>query len=236
MNLRGNIVNRLTREQVRRVDRLAVVKYQMSGLVLMENAGRGAAEVIRRECAEARSATILCGVGNNGGDGLVIARHLHNAGWAVRLLVAGDPSGMTPDTAANFRITTEMGLPCLVSTDWQPCFTYLQAGPEGEVLVDTMLGTGFTGHVRSPLDRLIQTLGMVRPRTVVAIDVPSGLDVDTGFRSNATVKADLTVTFVAEKVGFITGEAPLFLGRVFVVDIGAPKEVIAEVLAGSPGA
>ncbi len=171
-------------------------------------------------------------MGNNGGDGLVIARHLHNAGWAVRLLVAGEPSGMTPDTASNFRITTEMGLPCLASTDWQECFTYLQAGRGGEVLVDAILGTGFTGHVRSPLDRLIQTLVMVRPRTVAAIDVPSGLDVDTGFRSNATVKADLTVTFVSEKVGFVTGEAPLFLGRVFVVDIGAPKELVAEVLAG----
>lgn len=218
----------LTREQVRRVDRLAIVKYHVSGLVLMENAGRNAAHIIHRECAAVRTATIVCGVGNNGGDGLVISRHLHNLGWAVRVLVAGDPSRMTADAAANYKIACAMNLPKCVTEDWMECHAFLNAAPAGEVIVDALLGTGFSGAVRPPIEGAIRAILMTRPRIVVSIDVPSGLDADTGFRGSAIVKADFTITFVADKVGFASGEAQLFLGRVFVADIGAPIELIAE--------
>ncbi|MCC7293752.1 MAG: NAD(P)H-hydrate epimerase [Phycisphaerales bacterium] len=227
---------RLTRDQVRRVDRLAIVKYHVSGLVLMENAGRNAAHIIHRECAVVRTATVVCGVGNNGGDGLVIARHLHNVGWKVRVIVVGDPSRMTPDTAANYKILGAMNLPQCVTTDWMECHAFLSSGPEGEVVVDALLGTGFSGAVRPPIDGAIRAILMTRPRTVVSIDVPSGLDADTGFRGSAIVKADFTITFVAEKVGFDSGEAQLFLGRVFVADIGAPVELIEEALSGTESA
>lgn len=233
MNADRTTPMRLTRDQVRRVDRLALLKYHISGLVLMENAGRNAAHIIHRECAGVSTATLVCGVGNNGGDGLVIARHLHNFGWAVRVLVVGDPSRMTPDTATNYKTVNAMNLSQCVTTDWMECHAFLSAAPAGEVVVDALLGTGFSGEVRPPVDGAIRAILMTRPRTVVSIDVPSGLDADTGFRGSAIVKADFTITFVAEKVGFESGEAQLFLGRVFVADIGAPFELTEAARSGA---
>lgn len=219
----------MTRNQVRRVDQLATEEFHIPGIVLMENAGRNATEIIRREFPLSRRAIIVCGVGNNGGDGLVIARHLHNAGWTVRIIVAGDPAGMTPDAAANFAITQAMKLPTVATKDPTVVAREVGAGAADEVVVDALLGTGFRGVVRSPLDEVIGAINAARPGPVVAIDVPSGLDVDTGTPSNATVRADLTITFVAEKVGFASPHACEFLGQVCVGDIGAPRELIERV-------
>lgn len=226
---------RLTRDQVRRVDRLATSEYRIAGIVLMENAGRNAADIIRREYPAAQRVVIVCGVGNNGGDGLVIARHLHNAGWNVRILIAGEPDRMTPDTAVNFAITQAMKLPTVSTKDPAMIAHELNTSGSGEVIVDAILGTGFRGEVRAPLDGIIRAINAGRSRSVVAIDVPSGLDVDTGEPSNATVIADMTITFVAEKVGFSNPEALRCLGRVYVADIGAPRELIAQVAQQKPG-
>ena len=98
----------LTRQQIRSVDRLAIERYHIAGLVLMENAGRTAAAIIRDAYGETGETLICCGPGNNGGDGCVIARHLHNAGWSVRLLVTGDTSQMTPDMRAKLAIVEDM--------------------------------------------------------------------------------------------------------------------------------
>ena len=101
----------LTRDQVRRIDQLATHRYGISGLVLMENAGCNAAEIITQRFGPTGSAWVCCGTGNNGGDGCVIARHLHNDGWDVRLVLVGDQARMTGDAAANFGIIEKMGLP-----------------------------------------------------------------------------------------------------------------------------
>ena len=105
---------------------------------------------------------------------------------------------------------------------------------EDEIVVDALLGTGFGGEVRSPTAELIDALGQAPRRAIVAIDVPSGLDCDTGAPSNATIRADLTITFVAAKSGFSAESAAPYVGRVAVVDIGAPPEAVAEVLAEGP--
>ncbi len=217
---------------MREVDRLAVERFGISGLVLMENAGRNAAEIIRRQFPRAETATIVCGVGNNGGDGCVIARHLCNAGWAIRLLIAGDRSRMTPDTAANFRIAEAMDLQRLVSEDLNQQRAYLQAGPTDAVIVDALLGTGFRGTVRSPTAELIDAMNETTSSGIVAIDVPSGLDCDTGQPSNATIRASVTVTFVAEKVGFAAAQAAAYVGMVRVADIGAPRMLIDAIASG----
>lgn len=219
----------LTRDQVRRIDRLAMERYGIVGLVLMENAGRGTAEVIRRSYGETGRALICCGTGNNGGDGCVIARHLHNAGWSVRLLIAGDESRRSADMAVNVRIVTAMGLAVRATADRKSLVASVQSVSEDAIIVDALLGTGFRGDVRSPLAELIGEINAVSKRAVVAVDVPSGLDCDTGLPANATVRADLTITFAAQKIGFGQARASSYVGRVEVVDIGAPRELLAEV-------
>lgn len=218
----------LTRAQVRLVDQLAVERYGLSGLVLMENAGRNAAEIIRRVYGEVGRAVILCGSGNNGGDGCVIGRHLHNAGWSVWLMVTADESRMTPDTLANFKIVQSMQLNPAIAPDAESQQSFIRSIQGEEIVVDALLGTGFQGEVRSPTDELIDSVNAARSRGVVAVDVPSGLDCDSGQPSNATIRADLTVTFVASKAGFASKAAALYIGRLEVADIGAPRELVLQ--------
>ena len=220
---------RLSHEQVRRVDQLAVSQYAMSGLVLMENAGRNAAEIIHKHFGGDGTAIILCGTGNNGGDGCVIARHLHNKGWKVRLMLAGEPSRMTPDTAANYAIVKAMGLEPVIAPDAATQLSFLHTSTVDVVIVDALLGTGFTGSVREPMATLIGAMHDASRLAVVAVDVPSGLDCDTGQPSGTAVRADLTITFVAEKLGFSSTHAKPYTGRVEVADIGVPRELIETI-------
>lgn len=220
-----------SREQVRRVDQLAVSRYGIPSVILMENAGCNAAAIICENYGRTGSAFVGCGTGNNGGDGCVIARHLHNAGWTVRVMVAGGEARMTDDTRTNFGIIQAMELDVQVADDRNAQLTLIESISREEIIVDALLGTGFHGDVRSPTAELIAALNGVDRRAVVAIDVPSGLDCDTGAPSNATIRADLTITFVAHKRGFLEPSASPYVGRVEVADIGAPRELIEEIAA-----
>jgi NAD(P)H-hydrate epimerase len=209
----------------------------------MENAGRNAARIIRRHCPVGSTAAIVCGRGNNGGDGFAIARHLSNVGIPVRLFLACEPPQLTGDAAINFQIAQRMDIPQLAFHTPETIDAHRSELFRAAVIVDAVLGTGFSGHVRSPLDMVVEAInnaarsrqrdarpgeGPLRPR-VMAIDVPSGLDCDTGQRSNATVRADETITFVARKTGFNAPGAAEFLGTVHVVDIGAPVRLIEDI-------
>jgi NAD(P)H-hydrate epimerase len=219
----------LTRDQVRAIDRLAVERYHIPGLILMENAGRNAAQIIHERYGPAGRAFVICGTGNNGGDGCVVARHLHNAGLSVRLLVTGDEAKMSPEMAVNYKIARAMGIDLTTAIDEAAQARAVATVTSDDVVIDAILGTGFRGEVRSPLAELICGLNASHRRAVVAIDVPSGLDCDTGQASTSTVRADLTITFVAEKVGFDHPQARAHTGEVFVADIGAPRGLIDEV-------
>jgi len=219
----------LTREQVRRVDQLAMERYGISGLVLMENAGRNAAEIINRHYGTSGQAFIACGSGNNGGDGCVIARHLHNAGWSVRLTVFGDESRFTSDMRTNLQIVQAMKLDVVIAPDPGAQMARLSTIAPHDVVIDALLGTGFSGEVRSPLAEVIEAINAACKRACVAIDLPSGLDCDTGRPSTATIRADLTITFVAPKIGFSEASAAEYLGQVEVADIGAPRELVESI-------
>ena len=203
----------------------------MTGLVLMENAGRNATEVIDRTYGPRGHAVIFCGTGNNGGDGCVIARHLVNRGWTVRLVMTGPRRKQTHDTAANFSIIEAMGVDISVAEDAPSQQAAAKSVTANDVIVDALLGTGFHGEVRSPTAELICAVNDAPKRGVVAIDVPSGLDCDSGTPSRSSVRADVTITFVAVKRGFATPEAQAYLGHVEVADIGAPQQLIAEIAA-----
>ncbi len=220
----------LTREQLRRVDEEAVSRYGMSSLILMENAGRGAAEIIhaRYGSLDQPRAIIICGTGNNGGDGCVIARHLHNFQWQVTVFIVGDLSRLTPDTRTNLSIIEKMNLTITPATADVISEKLAASNHAQDVIVDCLLGTGFTGDVRSPADTLIRQINHIEKRATVAIDLPSGLDCDTGKASDATVQADITITFVARKKAFDLPSVEDYTGHVAVVGIGAPRELITK--------
>lgn len=218
----------LTRQQVREVDRIAIKEYGIPGVVLMENAGRNAAQILLTLPEVLHGAAIVCGRGNNGGDGFVIARHLANAGAAVEVLLACDPARLTGDALTNYVIVERMRLPLVRFNTPEAMLNATDRLHSAGIVVDALLGTGFSGDVRPPLDRVIAAINEA-PGRVIAIDVPSGLDCDSGLATNATVRADDTITFVAMKQGFTLATAAEYTGQVHVVDIGVPPEIIEAV-------
>ena len=225
----------LTREQIRRVDAMAIEELGIPGVVLMENAGRNAADHVARCLANtgADRVVLFCGPGNNGGDGFVIARQLANRGIAVVVYLAGDPNRLSPDCNTNHAIVRKMGL-AVSEIDSPESAAKAAAGlGKGDLVVDALLGTGFGGDVRSPLDALIRGINQAAKTLTVAIDVPSGLDCNTGQPANATIRADHTITFAANKIGFTKPEAKPYVGQVTVYDIGAPPSLADRIERGS---
>jgi NAD(P)H-hydrate epimerase len=224
----------VTREQARRVDELATRELGLPSIVLMENAGRGAAELIRSRLPDLRgTVVVLAGGGSNGGDGFVVARHLVNGGVAVRVHLCADRARVAGDAATNLAVLERMGVAIEPVADVAAAKSAAARLTDADVVVDALLGTGFRGEVREPTASLIRALAAARRRAVVAIDLPSGLDCDTGAPSAATVRADWTVTFVAPKVGFLAAGARAFTGEVVVASIGTPPSLLERVLAGS---
>lgn len=215
----------LSREEVRNLDRRAIEEFGVPGVVLMENAGRGAAEVLLRLGARG-PVHICCGKGNNGGDGFVMARHLDNRGVAVQVHLFARPEELTGDAATNYHIIKRAGPPIAVVAGTPVDVTGLGKLLRGaEWIVDALFGTGLSGPVRPPFDQVIAAINASGAK-VLAVDIPSGLDCDTGQPLGPTVRADHTVTFVAPKKGFAEPSAREWLGQVHVADIGAPRWVI----------
>ena len=220
----------LTREQSRQVDRLAMEKYGFSGLVLMENAGRGVVDTLEK-LGIGGTVLVCCGRGNNGGDGFVIARHLNLRGYETQVLLFCDPGQLTGDAAANYQILTKTDVPihaCFESHDAANLQDHLSGAGW---IVDALLGTGARGEPRPPLDAVIdQFNGSQVP--ILAVDVPSGLDCDTGEPTGHTIRAAHTCTFVTPKVGFLEPTAKPYLGELHVLSIGTPVKLVNE-LTGS---
>ncbi|TVS20421.1 MAG: NAD(P)H-hydrate epimerase [Planctomycetaceae bacterium] len=221
---------RLTREQVRQVDRIAIEEYEIPGMVLMENAGRGCVDLLQ-SLGIGGPVAICCGPGNNGGDGFVIARHLQLRGFESRILLVGIPDRLRGDAEANFRIVQHCDIPVTLLSSWdRPTVDGILQ--DADWIVDALLGTGASGEPRSPLDQLIPHLNQF-PARRLAVDMPSGLDCDSGSPASNTFRADHTCTFVASKVGFDAAAAKAYLGDVHVLDIGAPRRIIDKLLTSS---
>jgi len=306
-------MNYLTRKQARQIDERAINQLGIPGIVLMENAGRNATELIQHYMKEQdkplTSALIVCGGGNNGGDGYVVARHLHNRGVAVHILATKPIDQLTGDAKTNATICQNMNLPITPAPGFtpgldsapdsttnpsprrgvlQPAGASLNDRPT-DIIIDALLGTGFQGTLRPDMLNLIQSINAIKthgfnsqmqgknsteargkPPEVIALDLPSGLDCDTGrppepapsrqgerhntynptdptplrrgvlqhagpntpnSHPNPTdhaIRADLTITFAAPKVGFTQPTAKLYLGQIKVADIGTPPELLNE--------
>lgn len=218
----------LSRDQVRAVDRCAIQRFGVPGAVLMENAGRGAADAAETllDGVEGKRVAILAGGGNNGGDGFVVARHLAMRGADVTTFLLARPNESSPDAAANLNIIRRL------AHDVREVGEDELAGLAGalggfDLIVDAVGGTGIRGPLRGPLATAVEQINSAS-RPVLAIDIPTGLDCDTGEAPGPAVRADLTVTFVARKKGFDAPTAQQFTGEVRVADIGIPADVVAR--------
>lgn len=213
----------LSREQVRAVDKRAIEDFGIPGIVLMENAARALAEealrMLRQRHRPQGPVLIICGSGNNGGDGWALARHLHNHGVEVVLAPLKDPRDGT-DAAANANICRKMGLP-EISTE------KLDERRDAALIVDALFGTGLDRAIEGKSAEVVEWINNAG-RPVLAVDVPSGLDADTGEPLGPCVQATATVTFVGLKPGFTELHCQRIVGEVIVGDIGAPRELAAE--------
>lgn len=208
----------------------------------MENAGINAADIASGmlEAVEGNKAAIVCGGGNNGGDGFVIARHLRNAGRTVVVYLAADPASLKGDAKINFDVCQSMGVKLMRVDDEQSLAEQSPHWSSADVLVDALLGTGFEAErgLRAHAAAVIAVINHASAARraggdgplVLAVDVPSGLDCDSGQLSEPTVLADATATFVARKRGFDAEQARACLGEVFVAGIGTPPSLVDEVL------
>lgn len=247
---------RLTRKQASAVDRYAIDVLKLPGVVLMENAGINAAavvmDVLRGGLLEAddgladwelpgATVAIVCGGGNNGGDGYVVARQL--MGWGVSPVVYAVKriEELRGDAAVNAGAWQKLG--GAVVPAWDEALVQAAAGEWAacHVVVDAILGTGFgveKGEVRGAAAAAIGAMNQLTPGSgarVVALDLPSGLDADTGQAVGDAVRADLTVTFVAEKAGFGTVGVGDCTGKIVIADIGLPESAVAAALSGMDG-
>jgi NAD(P)H-hydrate epimerase len=210
----------LSAEEARNVDWLAKSQGHIMGIVLMENAGRGIAEILLAENPKGK-VVICCGRGNNGGDGFVIARHLNAAGVDVQVLLFADPKELMGDACMNHAIIAHSDIPMKVLTS--PSAENLKNIFKDAVwVVDALVGTGQKGILRSPFDIVVRQINESGVK-VLAVDLPSGLDADIGTASDPTIKATITATMVTPKTGFQNPEAQSYLGKLMVVGIGLPK-------------
>lgn len=218
----------LTCQEIRELDVLTIEHVGIPGLVLMENAARAVAEFIHDKLVHphAAQALLLCGPGNNGGDGFVVARYLRNAGVRVAVALACPASRYQGDAAINLGIYLRMEGEHIDAATPDGLAAVRQRAASADVIVDALLGTGSRGAPTGLMAELVRLANAVPRCMRVAVDIPTGLNADTGEVSEPCFRADATITFVAPKVGFAAPAARRVLGRVVVADIGVPRELI----------
>jgi NAD(P)H-hydrate epimerase len=247
----------LTRAETRDFDRRAIEHFGIPALVLMENAGRGAVDVMQ-SLGVRGPVLICCGKGNNGGDGLVaarllrergrdvsvnitcdpgqlsgdarvIARHLANRAIPVKVLLFANPDDLSADAATQWRIVQRLRLP---AEAWPNAALdrarLTSALAQAEWVVDALFGTGLSGPMRPPFDQIAACINDGGAR-ILAVDIPSGLDADSGLPMGPTIRAEHTVTFVAPKIGFAQAAAAPWLGQLHVADIGLSLQLAQEI-------
>ncbi len=203
---------------VRELDRRAIEQFGIPGYTLMRRAGAAALSVMNQRYPGLRSVLVLCGGGNNAGDGYVLARLARAAGLAVRVVAFSDPMNLKGDAARAYEeYAASGGLP----RPWDPSLV----GGAGMV-VDAMIGSGLKKEVDSPYREAIEVINAAET-PVTSLDIPSGLDGDTGIVRGTAVRANLTVTFVGLNSGLFLADGPSYCGRLVFADLELPREVYA---------
>jgi hydroxyethylthiazole kinase-like uncharacterized protein yjeF len=226
-----------TREIIREIDRISIEEYGIPSLILMENAGRAVSEVVLVEFPQicgslktlpldsyprSRRIAIFAGGGNNGGDGFVIARHLISEGLDVTTYLTSDPKKYKGDALTNLEALRKVGGKLI---DIKNGFSQYQGA---DLIIDALFGTGLDRNVEGFYRDVIDFINS-QPVPRIAVDIPSGLDADTGFPLGVSVKADVTVTFVVPKIGLAVYPGIEYAGKVYVADITTPQRLEKDI-------
>ncbi|MFQ5742605.1 MAG: NAD(P)H-hydrate dehydratase [Acidobacteriota bacterium] len=223
----------LTAAQMQACDRAAIEVYGIPETVLMENAGTQVVETMEEFFVDPPplAVAVCCGRGNNGGDGLVVARHLHNLGRHVHVYLFARADQLNGSAALNHAMAVARGVPITEVADagaWASCSTALEGV---DCIVDALLGTGLEGGLRGYYVDVVDAINAAGA-PVVAVDIPSGLSADTGGIEGAAVDADLTVALATPKLCHLLPPAEELCGELTVADIGIPETVIEKVEEG----
>lgn len=214
-------------KEIREIDSMAIEVLGIPGVVLMENAGREIHQVAVEMLGEpgSQKITILCGKGNNGGDGFVAGRHLLNSGYSVDIFLIGKSDEVRGDAGINMNILKRSGFPILEVREEGDISKIESSISASSLIIDALLGTGVKGSPEGVLAKIIKTINE-SSRPILSVDVPSGIDADTGEVLGVAVKATKTVTFVSAKKGLLLSPAMDFVGEIIVADIGIPDTAV----------
>lgn len=216
----------LSRQQCRKADILAMEKYGIDGTFLMEVAGLLATNLLESQMIRG-NVVICCGKGNNAGDGFVMARHLQKRGYKTEIWLDQQPQKLPEAAGINFDILRRT-MPERIHFCMEEAGTFEKTLESADWIVDAIFGVGTEGAPREPYATMIRQINRAGKK-VFAVDIPSGLDADTGIPFNPTVQACCTATFMAMKKGFLNPEASKSLGQIHLIDIGIPTRVFHEV-------
>ena len=227
----------VSRNVMRELDRKAIEDYGIPGILLMENAGRNVAEeavkILRK--GTNKKAAVICGKGNNGGDGFVVARHIHNMGYEVKVFLTAEVDKIigNGDAGLNLKILGSMNIKVneVINTDGVNNMTATIS--DCALVVDAIFGTGLKGTLREPAKSIIEKINDLN-KVVISVDIPSGLDCDKGKVLGACIKANKTVTFALPKKGFFIEDGPDYVGELVVSDISIPRELLTGVRSQKP--
>lgn len=220
------MIRLLTNAQIRMIDYHAVKDYGINGLILMENAGISVVDEIKKRYEPSAKVLVVTGRGNNGGDGFVVCRHLHNAGYTVQLVTLGREEQIKDEAGANLEIVKKMGVPKVNYLETDDLNGLDLMISQSDFVVDALFGTGLETDVSPFAEKVIEKINTYA-RFILAIDIPSGICGDDGLVKKAAVQADMTVCFHAPKCGNILYPGAEYNGELVIKDIGIPKAVNA---------
>jgi len=218
----------VTSVEMQLLDRISIEKFGIPGIVLMENAGKAVADFINERCASFNKIYIFCGPGNNGGDGLVVARHLFNRGFSVKVFLGGSKDKLKKDAKTNMAIVSNMGIEIKEVFSSSELSLLEKELIEGKViLVDALLGTGVKGAPRGIIGEMVRLINRLNG-IKIAVDIPTGVNADTGEVQGEAIKATYTVTFAYPKRGIYLYPGMDYVGEVKIADIGIPHNILEK--------
>lgn len=222
-------MNLVTAQKMKEIDKRAIYEYGIPSIVLMENAGRRVSEIAIKmlEHAGNNRVSIFCGKGNNGGDGFVATRHLINKEIEVTTFLIGRAEELSADARTNYRILIAMNAEVnkiQTDNDWKQI---KEKAVDTDLTIDALLGIGLNGEIRGLYKSVIEFLNQA-PNPILSVDIPSGLNADSGKPCGVAIKAKKTVTLGLAKTGLVTGQGVNYAGEVVVADIGIPRKLLRE--------
>jgi len=220
-------IKTVTVKQIQKLDRIAIEQYGVPSLVLMENAGRSVAQEVLMMVRRVKNpyVVIVCGTGNNAGDGFVAARHLINAGIKISIWTVRKAVTLKNDAAVNYQILRKLKIP--VKEIGVSTISFARDLRAADLVVDAIFGVGLNREVGEPYRTVIETVNR-EARKVLAVDIPSGLDGTTGKVYGICTQANRTVTFSCLKKGMLKGAGSKYAGKISVADIGIPKPLVTR--------